>query len=284
MRQLFDERGVSPENREKLWKQYYTKLAKAVDVGYSPKLKQYDPQLAHSLKYNIAKFSAFKESSFKAQLQAALTKNGKIVPWSEFKKKAQALNVDYHERWLKTEYHQTVATANMAAKWKDFERNKDLYPNLRYVTAGDNRVRDKHAQWDGLVLPLEHDFWKKHVPPNDWGCRCNAVQTDEEVTKDIPSAQPKKGFDNNAGVSGEVFTEIPYEKGMDAEAVKEAESLAKEFFRMTPIQKKFIKTQRLKIRKYGELQFLKKQIKVNEKTISFNKTSFKEFAKDFKRI
>lgn len=249
-----------------------------MDVGYSPKLEQYDPGLAHSLKYNIAKFSAFKESSFKDQLEAALTKNGKIVPWSDFKKKAQALHVDYHERWLKTEYHHTVATANMAGKWKDFERNKDLYPNIKYVTAGDKRVRDKHAQWDGLVLPMEHSFWKKNLPPNDWGCRCDVFQTDEEVSKDIPSAAPKEGFDNNPAVSGEVFSEIPYEKGMSENTVKEAESLAKELFRMTPIQKEFIKAQRLKIRKYGELQLLKEQIKVNKKSVSFNKTSFKEFA------
>lgn len=251
MRELFDERGVSQTNREKLWKKYYDKLAKAVDVGYSPKLKQYDPQLAHSLKYNIAKFSAFKETSFKAQLEAMLTKNGKIVPWSEFKKKAFAVSGDYNNRWLKTEYHQTVATANMAGKWKDFERHKDIYPNLKYVTAGDSRVRDKHAAWDGLVLPIDHPWWKEHLPPNDWGCRCNVVQTDEEVTKDIPSAQPKPGFDNNAALSGEVFPEIPYKKGMDADAVKEAEALA---------LSGYLKVFRIDIKSWAEKHLLTKEL------------------------
>lgn len=216
---------------DKLWKRYYDRFLEALGVSYNPNIKQYDPSLAHALKYNIAEFSAFKETSFRKKLEKLLTKNGKIVPWSEFKKQAFAISEDYNKRWLETEYHHTVATANMAAKWEDFKRNVDLYPNLRYVTAGDSRVRDKHAAWDGLVLPFDHSWWQKHYPPNDWGCRCDVVQTDEEVTKDVPKEESKKGFSNNPAKTGKIFNGNPYEDDVTKEEGKAAKAYAKEQFK-----------------------------------------------------
>lgn len=145
------------------------------------------------------------------------------MPWSEFKKEAVLVSEDYNLRWLETEYHHTVATANMAAKWEDFKRNQDLYPNLRYQTVGDKRVRDQHAKWDGLVLPMDHPWWDTHLPPQDWGCRCDVVQTDEEVSVDIPTEEAKEGFDNNPAKTGKIFNANPYENGLaleDKEAVK----------------------------------------------------------------
>lgn len=174
----------------------------------------YDPALSHSLKYNIAEFSAFKETSFRKQLEAALTSNGKVTPWSEFKKKADELNVEYNRRWLKTEYDHTVATANMAQQWQDFEADADLYPNLKYVTAGDARVRDEHKILDGLILPINHSFWKTHTTPLDWGCRCNIEQTDEDVSETIPDFKVKKEFQNNAFYSGKVFGKDAYSDGL----------------------------------------------------------------------
>ena len=197
----------------------------------------YDPALSHSLKYNIAEFSAFKETSFRKQLEAALTSNGKVTPWSEFKKKADELNVEYNRRWLKTEYDHTVATANMAQQWQDFEADADLYPNLKYVTAGDARVRDEHKILDGLILPINHSFWKTHTTPLDWGCRCNIEQTDEDVSETIPEIKIKGIFKNNAFYSGNVFNEIPYADGLSGAEVKEVKSKTNKYFENTILQK-----------------------------------------------
>jgi len=190
----------------------------------------YDPALSHSLKYNIAEFSAFKETSFRKQLEAALTSNGKVTPWSEFKKKADELNVEYNRRWLKTEYDHTVATANMTQQWQDFEADADLYPNLKYVTAGDARVRDEHKILDGLILPINHSFWKTHTTPLDWGCRCNIEQTDEDVSETIPDFKVKKEFQNNPFYSGKVFVKDAYFDGLSGAEVKEASKQAKRNF------------------------------------------------------
>jgi SPP1 gp7 family putative phage head morphogenesis protein len=199
-------------------------------VGYSPTLEMYDPGLAHSLKYNIAQFSAFKETSFREQLEAALTSNGKVRSWSEFKNKADELNIAYNRRWLRTEYDQTVATANMAEQWKDFEANADLYPNLKYEAVGDGRTREQHKAWDGLILPIKHEFWKTHLPPNDWGCRCTVTQSDDKPTVEPPEIATKGIFKNNAALSGKIFNDIPYEKGLSSAEVKEVEKQAKRNF------------------------------------------------------
>ena len=199
-------------------------------MGYNPTLEMYDPALAHSLKYNIAQFSAFKETSFRKQLEAALTSNGKVTPWSEFKKKADELHVAYNRRWLKTEYDHTVATANMAQQWQDFEADADLYPNLRYNAVGDARTREQHKAWDGLILPLNHSFWKTHLPPNDWGCRCNVEQTNDAPTVEPPKIATKGAFNNNAALSGKVFAENAYEKGLSAAEGKQVEKQADKNF------------------------------------------------------
>ncbi len=226
---MFDEREVTPGDRKKLQEYYYNELSKGIDVGYNPKPKMYDPALAHSLKYNVAQFSAFKETDFKKQLESALTKDGKIVPWSEFKKKADELNIEYNNRWLKTEYHHTVAAANMAEKWQDFEADADLYPNLKIVDAGDARVRDEHKILDGLILPINHSFWKDHTTPFDWGCRCNIVQTDEEPSEKIPKYNFKESFKNNPAISGKIFKETPYTDSLSKDEIKEAKGIATDF-------------------------------------------------------
>ena len=181
----------------------------------------YDPNLAHSLKYNIAEFSAFKETSFRKQLESNLTKNGEVVPWSEFKKKANELHIEYNQKWLKTEYHQTVATANAAENWREIEANADLYPNAKIVTVNDARVRELHKQWNGLTLPINHEFWKTHIAPFDWGCRCHIVSSDDDVSIDIPEIPIKKEFQNNPANSGKIFADTPYADGLSAVEKKE---------------------------------------------------------------
>ena len=169
---VFQERGVSEPLSEKLWRYYYRRLSKAVEIGYSPNIEQANPDLVSSLKHNIATFSAFKETSFKQQVEQALTKDGRVLPWSEFKKEAEKLDTLYNKRWLQTEYNQTVANALSAQKYEEYIANKRIYPNLTYHAVHDERTRETHRAWDGLTLPVEHEFWKTHLPPNDWGCRC----------------------------------------------------------------------------------------------------------------
>ena len=42
--------------------------------------------------------------------------------------------------------------------------HKDRFPYLMYDAVNDSRTRPQHLEWDGLVLPVDHSFWKTHRP------------------------------------------------------------------------------------------------------------------------
>lgn len=35
--------------------------------------------------------------------------------------------------------------------------------------------RPLHLSWNGLVLPVDHQFWETHTAPNGWGCGCRII-------------------------------------------------------------------------------------------------------------
>lgn len=162
-------------------------------------------------------------------MEAALTNDGSVVPWSDFKKVATELNIEYNMRWLKTEYDHTVATAMSVANWKSFEADSDLYPNLKYNAVNDGRTREKHRALDGLILPINHSFWKTHMTPLDWGCRCSLEQTDEEPSKVIPELDIKGTFKNNAALSEKIYGDIPYSATMSKAQIQESNSNGRRF-------------------------------------------------------
>lgn len=225
IREAFEERSISESQSKELWQYYYKHLNKALAEGYNPTIEETNTELVTSLKHNLARFSAFKETSFKQQIEASLTKDGKVLSWQEFKAEANKLNIEYNRRWLQVEYNQTVANALSAQKYEEYIANKRIYPNLTYHAVHDERTRETHRAWDGLTLPVEHEFWKTHLPPNDWGCRCYVEPTAGPVTEgvhteDIPI---KEAFANNPALSGEIFPVIPYALGMAPIIINEVE-------------------------------------------------------------
>lgn len=264
LRSLFDEKRVLEQHREELWQYYYDKLSKGVDVGFSPKSLHYDKDLANALKYSIAEFSAFKETSFRKVLESLLIdENGGLRSWRDFKKEAYKVSGDYNHRWLETEYHQTIANANMAEKWKGFEANADLYPNLKLVSVRDGRVRPEHKILDGTIRPISDPFWKTHTPPLDWGCRCDVVQTDEDPTDIKGGLQLKMEFENNPALTGKIFGGSAYEKTLTKEEVNNIKKEIKDKLTL-PVEYKKASMQEL------ETMYKKQNINVKNEEIIMN--------------
>ncbi len=203
-----------------------------------------------SLKKNIAQFSAFKETSFKKTLENLLTSDGHLTPKDDFLDAAYKVSGDYNGLWLETEYHQTVANAHMAEKWKDFGRNLDLYPNIKLTSVQDGRVRPEHKVLDGTIRPYNDPFWNTHTPPLDWGCRCDIEQTDEEPTEVKGDLQLKIEFENNPGKSGKIFEGTAYEEGLTETEKKEAENEAQRLYERSVLNKPR-KQQFKELAKYG---------------------------------
>ena len=40
--------------------------------------------------------------------------------------------------------------------------------------------RPLHVKWNGIVLPVDHAWWKTHYPPNGFGCQCQVFSLSED--------------------------------------------------------------------------------------------------------
>ena len=199
---------------EDLVRQTYKDLARASAKGYGKSFYNYERNGKQklSLQQNIYRFSAAKTYQEQALLNSfLLDENGQRRNAAEVKKLALAMNEEFNSRHLQTEVNTFQRTNAQAEKWNKYQEQKDLYPNLQYKTAKDDRVRDDHEAVDDIIKPVEDKFWDKWYPPNGWNCRCYVVQTDKPATSGTPAGNPTLGFQNNPGKTGNpVDPEHPY--------------------------------------------------------------------------
>lgn len=214
---------VKPEDMNvDLFKTTKDKLIKGVEKGakvnfdkidYSSK----DYNFLMEMRSNVYAFARCKEyQQLRAMNDLLLDKKGNVVPFQVFQRDIEKyrrevlkLNEEYNKDWLRTEYNMAIAQAQSAVLWKDFEANKDIFPNLRYKTAGDERVRHSHAVLEGITKPVDDPVWNKIAPVKDWGCRCILEPTtDNETTGDLPKGyNPNPVFEGNVGKDGAIFPE-----------------------------------------------------------------------------
>ncbi|EDQ34288.1 phage putative head morphogenesis protein, SPP1 gp7 family [Hoeflea phototrophica DFL-43] len=76
-----------------------------------------------------------------------------------------------------------TAQAMAAGRWRQIQRLKARRPWLRYITAGDHRVRDAHKAWHGIILSADDPWWQTHFPPNGFNCRCHVQQLSDRDLK-----------------------------------------------------------------------------------------------------
>lgn len=157
------------------------RLYGAISVGLAPRQHAsidyvVDAAVQSALEQNAFIFSGFKTYHLLRELGLSLTTaDGGLKPWDEFRESVLRLDAQYNQHYLRAEYNHAVAASQMASRWKQAEARGEGY-DLQYRTAGDERVREEHAQLDGITLPMSDAFWGKYYPPNGWNCRCEAVQ------------------------------------------------------------------------------------------------------------
>jgi len=177
-------------------------------------------------KQNAAVFSAFKNHRQTSDIVAQLIDaDGNLLSFDKFRKAVlgTTIKADYNQNWLKTEYNMAVRSSRMAAKLKQFEATKRLYPNLEFMPSTAAEPREAHKEWYGTILPMDHPWWKDHTPPVDWGCECSIKNTDKPVT-DVPEGgetiDPVFAF--NPADTAEIVNmkEHPYVKNTDAQSAE----------------------------------------------------------------
>ena len=95
-------------------------------------------------------------------------------------------------RRLRTIYHTNLHTAFAAGQWERIQRNKKLFPYIKYIASDAGEPRESHKRFYNMVLPVDDPFWQTHFPPNGWGCRCNVrALTRRQAADETISESPK---------------------------------------------------------------------------------------------
>lgn len=181
-------------------------------------------ELMQRIEKNIRDFAAFKQATITSELRALLQEKGGKKEYTKWTSEAMQVMKRHNGLYLRAELDTATQAAQAAESWQEFERRKYLYPNLRYETAGDERVRESHRSLDGTVRSVDDPFWDTYYPPNGWRCRCKVIQTDEAPTGNgSVDFDPPKGFRQNVGKTGKLFgDDHPYfnQATLDAERIQ----------------------------------------------------------------
>lgn len=176
----------------------YTSFSKTAKQSYGG--GYYKDQVPSKMRQHLLEFSGSKAYRFLSDIEGQ--KQGSSSE-QDFIEKAKKEASKQFGTWQVTEDRNVARSAQTAKEWKDFIRDKDIFPNLKYRTMLDSEVREAHAANEGIVKRIED--WDA-TPPFDYNCRCWLEQTDEPVTtrRDLVDINPD--FNTNPGKSGEVFS------------------------------------------------------------------------------
>ena len=158
------------------------------------------------------RFSAAKQFQQVRIMSGIINRAPESFLFNDFRKVAEVVFEDFNKTYLEAEFNTAITQAQNARDWLQIERDKDIFPLLKYKTQQDGRVRPTHQALEGIVKPVDDPFWDTFTPANGWNCRCftqrletgEVTDTSEIVVpeQDVPSI-----FRFNAGKQKQVFSE-----------------------------------------------------------------------------
>ena len=250
-----------------------TALNEAVDraVKLSVKWGKPDKGFIQELKRNNAVFAAFKAHREQNDLAGLLVDDdGNARSFDSFRWAAAPVIGEYNVNWLQTEYATAVRVARTAVRFKQYEKDGDLYPNAEWLPSRAAEPRMSHRKYYHTVRRLTDPWWETHYPGCVWGCQCDMRNTDKPITHigdnpAAPGAEPttvppseeagvrSPGLSRNPARSGELFSrDHPYftsaypgaekavEKKMQTIDVKQARKEVQEWAKREVVGKSFL--------------------------------------------
>ena len=182
-----------------------------------------DTDMMQHLTENVYQFSAAKTYQELRDMTIAIHDGEKVRSFDEYEKEVNSIIGKYNRNWLRTEYNQAIAAAQSAARWNDYMKHAQDMPYLQYQCIMDANTRPEHVALHGIIKRIDDPFWDKYMPPNGWGCRCEAIQLPGSSYQETPddNIHPfgvPDMFKTNFGKQGMVFPpEHAYYKEMPKE-------------------------------------------------------------------
>lgn len=115
--------------------------------------------------------------AFRKRFDAIVKKHG----WEGWTGSSSQAGRDWRTRVI---YQTNLSTSYAAGRFKQLN-DPDLAsvrPYWKYIHSDTvQHPRPLHVSWSGMVLHKDDPWWKTHMPPNGWGCRCrvHAVRVSE---------------------------------------------------------------------------------------------------------
>lgn len=144
-----------------------TALNEAVDraVKLSVKWGKPDKGFIQELKRNNAVFAAFKAHREQNDLAGLLVDDdGNARSFDSFRWAAAPVIGEYNVNWLQTEYATAVRVARTAVRFKQYEKDGDLYPNAEWLPSRAAEPRMSHRKYYHTVRRLTDPWWETHYP------------------------------------------------------------------------------------------------------------------------
>lgn len=188
-------------------------LNMATDKGFGVRpADDRDRDFIREIKRNNAVFAAFKVHRAQNDMaRLLLDKNGNLKPFEKWAEEVMPIADHQMIRWLRTEYDTAVIRAHRAADWRQFEREKDVLPNLEWMPSTSIQPGEDHRIFWGTIRPIDDPFWNMHRPGDRWNCKCGLKSTDKPVTdvayKTTGQDKGHNGLENNPGKDGKLFSD-----------------------------------------------------------------------------
>lgn len=190
----FRAKGIKPSfSYTDVWKEEHASsftVAKAMQTDILKDIREaVDQALAEGKTYQ----------QFQKELKPFLEKKGwwgkqRMVDPLDGKEKLVQLG---SPRRLRVIYETNMRTARTAGQWERIQKTKAALPYLLYTLGPSMEHRPEHVGFHGLLLPVDDDFWKTHMPPNGWGCKCRVRQVSKHEARQlqesgIQAAEPEQ--------------------------------------------------------------------------------------------
>lgn len=237
-----------------------------------------DFDMLAALQRNVVQFSNAKDYTMqRAMLNGLIDGNGKLRSWGDFKTVAYSIGEQHNKTWLRAEYDLSIASAQMAAKWNKAVKNSDTLPLMQFDAVQDNRTSHLCRDLDGIILPIDHWFWKEYYPPNHWNCRSTVRSLATGKVSDLSKyylPELKREFQTNLAQNGLVYPkDHPYFNGYDGNQDK-------------PLLQKEVKANAIAkfdkmlvhVNDLGSVQITKTGIKKGVSTYGKDEQAFREIA------
>lgn len=197
---------------EGLFRSIWDTFNRATDEGFLAVAGDHDADFLTAIKHNNGVFSAFKTHRLQNDIAGQLLDDtGDIKPFERWLYDTEDI-VDHQVRdWLETEYNTSVIRAHQAADWQQFEREKDILPNLKWnPTTSQNPGLDHMMFWN-RIWSIDDPFWLEHRPGDRWNCKCSLSATDQPVTDNSDltgdTDDPSPGLQGNPGKTAKIFSD-----------------------------------------------------------------------------